>query len=98
MGSVTQFRVMGGAIGLAIITSAFNGLVRSRLETLITQDQLAQLLKYPGAIVSFPTDVQDAIPIAFAEGYKLQLKIMAGLAAGQFPVTFLMWQKEQIMV
>ncbi|KAK9413398.1 putative Major facilitator superfamily (MFS) profile domain-containing protein [Seiridium unicorne] len=98
MGSVTQFRVMGGAIGLAIVTAAFNGLARVRLESLITPSQLAQLLQYPATIETFPVTIQDAIRVAFAEGYTLQAKILAGLAAGQFPATLLMWQKEQIKV
>jgi hypothetical protein len=89
---------MGGAIGLAIITTAFNNLVRTKLGDFLSSDQLNQLLLHPGKIDSFPINIQDEIRHTFADGYTLQVKILCGLAAGQIPATFLMWQKEQIMV
>lgn len=98
MGSVGQFRVMGGVIGLAMITTAFNGLVRSQLSSLISASELETLLKSPETIASFTTDIQRIVRTTFAEGYTLQTKILAGLAAGQIPAALLMWEKEQIMV
>jgi hypothetical protein len=98
MGAVAQFRVMGGAIGLAIVTTAFNGLVRGRLGDQLAPGQLEQLLQFPGNIASLPPSVQEAIRVAFADGYALQAKILCGLAAGQIPASFLMWQKKQILV
>lgn len=98
MGSIGQFRVMGGVIGLAIITTAFNGLVRSQLSDLLSGSELETLLKSPETIVLFTPDTQEIIRTTFAEGYTLQVKILAGLAAGQIPAALLMWEKEQIMV
>ncbi|KAK4112255.1 major facilitator superfamily MFS-1, partial [Canariomyces notabilis] len=98
MGAVAQFRVMGGAIGLAIVTTAFNGLVRGRLGDQLAPGQLEQLLQFPGNIASLPPSVQEAIRVAFADGYALQAKILCGLAAGQIPASFLMWQTKQILV
>jgi hypothetical protein len=98
MGSIGQFRVMGGVIGLAIITTAFNGLVRSRLSGLVSDSELETLLKSPETIALFTPGIQDTIRTTFAQGYTLQVKILAGLAAGQIPTALLMWEKEQIMV
>lgn len=98
MGSIGQFRVMGGVIGLAIITTAFNGLVRGQLRSLLSESELDTLLKSPERITLFATDVQEIIRSTFAEGYTLQIKILAGLAAGQIPAALLMWEKEQIKV
>ncbi|VUC24636.1 unnamed protein product [Clonostachys rosea] len=98
LGSIGQFRVMGGVIGLAIITSAFNGLIRSRLGDLIPASQLDALLKSPELMRSFPADIQETIRSTFGYGYTLQIKILAGLAAGQIPAAMLMWEKEQIMI
>lgn len=98
MGSIGQFRVMGGVIGLAIITTAFNGLVRSQLSDLLSGSELETLLKSPGTIALFTPDTQEIIRTTFAEGYTLQVKILAGLAAGQIPAALLMWEKAQIMV
>lgn len=98
MGSIGQFRVMGGVIGLAIITTVFNGLVRSQLSDLLSGSELETLLKSPRTISLFTSDIQEIIRKTFAEGYTLQVKILAGLAAGQIPAALLMWEKEQIMV
>ncbi|KAF3001622.1 hypothetical protein E8E14_007659 [Neopestalotiopsis sp. 37M] len=98
MGSVAQFRVMGGAIGLAILTTAFNGFVRGRLSNTLTTEQLSQLLRYPESMSVLPSSAREAARLIFAEGYKLQIQILAGLAAGQIPASFLMWQKKQIKV
>ncbi|KAI5917481.1 MFS multidrug transporter-like protein [Camillea tinctor] len=89
MATISQFRVMGGVIGLSIITAAFNGLVRDRVE---------ELLQSPVTIGSFPPDIQEVIRVTFSEGYRLQIKILSGLAAGQLPASFLMWQKDQITI
>lgn len=98
MGSIGQVRVLGGVIGLAIITTAFNGLVRGQLSDLISGPELETLLKSPGTISLFTSDTQEIIRTTFAEGYTLQIKILAGLAAGQIPAALLMWEKDQIMV
>ena len=98
MGSVAQFRVMGGVVGLAIITSAFNGFTRPRLDHYLTTAQVAELLKTPTALIELPPAIQENVRMIFADGYNLELKILCGLAAGQIPASFLMWQKRQIRV
>lgn len=98
MGSVAQFRVMGGAITLAIVTTAFNGSVRSRLSHTITDAQINNLLSSALAVESFAPEMQATIKYTFAVGYNLQMKILAGFAAAQIPSSFLMWQKKQIRV
>lgn len=98
MGSLAQFRVMGGAIGLAIVTTAFNSLTTSHLRGLLAPDELAALLHSPATITSLPNSVQGPIRAAFGEGYNLQMAILSGLAAGQIPASLLMWQKKQITV
>lgn len=98
MGSIAQFRVMGGAIGLAIVTTAYNNLMTNNLGGLLTHNELAALLQTPATITSFPEAVQVSIRAAFGESYNLQMAILSGLAAGQIPASLLMWQKNQIIV
>ncbi|TRX97449.1 hypothetical protein FHL15_001727 [Xylaria flabelliformis] len=97
-GAITQFRVMGGAIGLAIVTAVFNSLVRGQLGGQLSSAELNALLTSPATITTFPPDVQETIRVKFADGYALQAKVLAGLAAGQIPASLLMWQGKQIMV
>ena len=89
---------MGGVIGIAIATTVQNGFVRSRLAQSLSKDQIDQLLQSAEAIALFPPETQVGIRSVFANGYNIQMRILAGLAAAQIPSTFLMWQKKQIVV
>ena len=99
MGSVAQFRVMGGVIGLAIVTAALNSSVRSKLAVFLSPAQIDELLRSAGSVsASFSGAMSAEIRAVFAEGYNLQMKILAGLAAAQIPSSLVMWQKKQIVV
>ncbi len=89
---------MGGVIGLAIATTVQNGFVRSRLSQSLSKDQVDQLLQSAEAVALFSPETQVGIRSVFANGYAIQMKILAGFAAAQIPSTFLMWQKKQIVV
>lgn len=98
MGSIAQFRVLGGAVGLAVVTTVLNNFVRPRLVEFSSEGSITALLQSAEAIGSFAPDTQLLIKSTFAEGYNLQMKILAGFAAAQVPSSILMWQKKQIMV
>ncbi|KAF2230324.1 MFS general substrate transporter [Viridothelium virens] len=98
LGSVTQFRVMGGAIGLAIVTSVFNSFLRRKLGEFLTQDQIRSLLESADVLQTFPRETQTLTRAVIASGYNLQMKILAGLAGAQLLCTALMWQGKQIRV
>lgn len=98
MGSIAQFRVMGGVIGLAIVTTVFNGYVRSKLGQILSASQVNDLLKAANSISALSAEMQEIVRSILAEGYNIQMKILAGLAAAQIPSSFVMWQKQQIRV
>ena len=89
---------MGGVIGLAIVTTASNGSVRSGLAQFLSGGQIDDLLRSAEAIPTFPPETQIAIKTVFADGYNLQMKILSGFAAAQIPSSMIMWQKKQIVV
>lgn len=98
LSTVTQFRVMGGAIGLAIVTTVLNSFVRSNLSKFLTPEEVEGLLQTASSLDKFPTDIQHVIQGVFAQGYNTQFKILAGLAAAQIPSSLIMWQKKQIVL
>ncbi|KAL8724486.1 MAG: hypothetical protein Q9166_007920 [cf. Caloplaca sp. 2 TL-2023] len=98
LGTIAQFRVMGGAIGLAIVTSVLNSYVGSGLLAMLTPEQVKILLQTTSAITSLPVDVQDGVQQVFAKGYNIQFKILACFAAAQIPSSLIMWKKKQIVV
>lgn len=89
---------MGGAIGLAIVTTVFNTKVRPQLADFLSREQAEALLRSAEAIKLFAPEQQEVIKSTFADAYNVQMKILAGFAAAQIPSSILMWQKKQIVV
>ena len=89
---------MGGAIGLAIVTSVLNSHVQSILPGFLSQSQIDMLLQRSGTITQFPPHVQEMVKLVFAQGYNNQMKVLIGFAAAQIPGSLIMWQKKQIIV
>lgn len=80
------------------MTTAFNGLVKSRLGRFLSTEQINDLLEFANSSLSYPADTQDRFRIIFAEGYSLQMKIMTGFAAAQLLSTLFIWQSKQVRV
>lgn len=93
-----QFRTMGGAIGLAIVTTVLNSYIKSHLSAFLYPQEVNALLKSTQAFTALPPDLAETVKIVFAKGYNLQTQVMVGFSAAQVPVALMMWQKKQIVV
>lgn len=98
MSSISQFRVMGDAVSLAVATTVLNSHVRPALAYFLSHEQVECLLRSAGTVSSFAPEAQEMIKTTFAEAYNMQMKILARFAAAQIPSSILMWQKKQIVV
>ena len=98
MSATIQFRTMGGAIGLAVVTAATNTYVKKHLAESFSSTQIEALLQTTEAFAKLSPAMLDTARTTFAQGYNLQMRIMIGFSAAQIPATFLMWQKEQIVI
>ncbi|RAH86595.1 MFS general substrate transporter, partial [Aspergillus japonicus CBS 114.51] len=98
MGAIAQLRVMGGCIGLAIITTIHNSYLRSHLTQSLGADVTEKVLQSTGVIATLPGGTQDLIRGTYAASYDLQMKVLAGLAGGQVLATMAMWQRNPIIV
>ena len=94
MGAITQFRALGGVVGLAIATNVLNNHVRSGLSAILSQQQLDALLQTSAAIEMLPDALRAAVRSVYAEGYNLQMKVMAGFGAAQIVAVVTMYEKE----
>ncbi|KAK5988234.1 MFS-type transporter MFS54-like protein [Cladobotryum mycophilum] len=96
IGLATQCRVMGSAFGLAIVTSGFNGYLRSQLakhglpvnlaniEALLTKGQ-----------ATFTPDVAETIRNVLLEAYNRQMLVVCAFSAAQTLVVLLIWKRQQ---
>lgn len=85
-------------IGIAIVVSVMNRVIRSSLLQVLSPPEVAAVLQSTDIISSFPESVQASVRATFGKGYNLQMSIMIGFAAAHIPATFLMWTKKPIMV
>ena len=91
-GALLQFRVFGGALGLALASAVMNSYLTSHLSHSIGSEYLAVVLQSTEAIKSFPIETQQLVLEKFAEGYNLQMKILAGFAGLQVLCVGLLWR------
>lgn len=97
MGAIAQFRVMGGSIGLAIITAIHNSYLRSHLTRFLGHDGTEAVLRSTGVITTLPSRTQELIRGIYADSHALQMNVLAGLAGGQVLTAMAMWQRNPIV-
>ncbi|KAF2468467.1 MFS general substrate transporter [Lindgomyces ingoldianus] len=83
-GAMIQSRQMGSAIGMTIGSSILNSYLKSNLRHVLSASQLEALLQTTAVVKTFPAELQLPVKQTFAEGYSLQMKVVAGIAAAEF--------------
>ncbi|MCJ1293424.1 hypothetical protein MMC34_004979 [Xylographa carneopallida] len=89
--AINQFRFMGGSIGLALVTSIMFSSIRPSLLLLLPAAQVNNVLQTTSSITSYTPELQTSIREVFGTGFDLQMKITAGLAAGEVLGAGIMW-------
>ncbi|CAG8976531.1 hypothetical protein HYALB_00011008 [Hymenoscyphus albidus] len=96
--AMTQFRVLGGILGLSIVVSAMSRVIHSDLLEILPEGTDSRLLQTTNVIETLPESSKDAVRQIFGKGYNLQMKIMIGFAAAEFPSTALMWKRKPMII
>lgn len=95
IGAVTQFRSLGGAVGLSIVTSVMKSSIKSRLLSRLPASSVTSILESAAAIDLLPKPLENQIRSLFAHEYKMQTRIVIGFTGAQFFFTFLIWRREK---
>jgi hypothetical protein len=96
MSAMVQFRTLGGALGLAIVTTTFKSYIHAKLLSAgFTYTEITTLLKNSGAFSQFPIQEATSARRVFAEGYNLQMKIATAFCGAQIIAAMLLWKKPQ---
>ncbi|RFU74580.1 mfs-type transporter [Trichoderma arundinaceum] len=93
MGAITQIRVLGGAISLAICATILNNHLRPKLQSLLGPEEAALILDSLQAIEKLNTTQQAQVRRAFAEGYHLQNIFMAAMTGLGLITSLFLWEK-----
>jgi hypothetical protein len=89
MGAVTQFRYLGGALGIGVVTTALNSYVKQNLTGFLSSEDIAAVLQSSKAIAALATDERARVLQVFSDGFLLQWKILCGFVGLQI-VTILL--------
>ena len=93
MGAITQIRVLGGTIGLAVCTAVLNEHVRHSLSLVLPPQQISGILQSVSSISDLDATAEKAVRRVFAEGYNQQMRIMTYFSAVVFFVSLLAWER-----
>jgi hypothetical protein len=93
LGGVTQFRVLGGTVGVAIATNLLYNHVKNSLSSILRSDQLGVVLQSTQMIETLEPALQKHVRMVFAAGYNKGVGAMLGFAAAEFLSILLMWEK-----
>ncbi|KAH8680619.1 drug resistance transporter EmrB/QacA subfamily [Xylariales sp. PMI_506] len=81
MGAITQIRVLGGTIGLAISATILNNHLAANLPTLLDANSIQEISDSVQYINTLPDSTRDAVRQVFADGYTQQLRVMLYFSA-----------------
>ncbi|TGO51456.1 hypothetical protein BCON_0161g00290 [Botryotinia convoluta] len=91
LGANTQFRYLGGAIGLGLITSVLNSNLRPKLASILDAEQLSAIFQSAEIVKTFPEAQRNQVLLAFGIGYDLQWKVIIAFISAQVPAALMMW-------
>ena len=94
LGAITQIRVLGGTIGLAISTTVLNSFVRNGLEGMMLSVEQIEGINTDLSYIKQLTETQQvAVRTVFANGYNKQTKVLLGFCGLMFLSSLLMWER-----
>ena len=91
VGANTQFRSLGGAIGLGIITAIFNAYARPQLALKLPPEEVNSILESTQAIAGLEASDTTQILEIFYSGFSLQWKVVLAFIGAQVPAAILTW-------
>ncbi|PVI00423.1 MFS multidrug transporter-like protein [Periconia macrospinosa] len=89
--AISQFRMLGGLVGLSIAASLSTPQIRAHLLEVLPPATVQHLLEKPAGINSLENGILIMVRGIFLAGFKLQTKALVGFAIAQVPTTLLMW-------
>ncbi|KAK3501075.1 putative MFS multidrug transporter [Neurospora crassa] len=93
MGALTQVRVLGGTISLAVCSTLLNNHVESRLPSLLDPSRVTEISESLSAIQNLPSEEQIAVRSIYAEGYNKQNILLTAFSGIAFISCLLLWER-----
>ncbi|KAF2469066.1 MFS multidrug transporter-like protein [Lindgomyces ingoldianus] len=97
-GAMIQMRILGGALALAITTSAASPSLRHNLLKVLSPQEAATFLDRTETIAILSPTKQAAVREINGKYYDLQMNVMIGFAVASVFFSVLQWQKKPIIL
>lgn len=93
IGALTQARILGGSIGLAVCTNILNNKVKSG-SSFLSPEQLHGLLQSAQLIKTLPPDAQEVVRQVYGKGYNEEMQALTAFGGAAVLATLMMWEKK----
>jgi hypothetical protein len=94
MGALTQVRVLGGTVALAICSMLLSNSLQDALKVVITPQQLAGISDSLSAIDALQPSQIATVRTAFAEGYHRQMILLTAFSGVTVLACLLLWESQ----
>lgn len=96
MGAITQVRVLGGIIGLAIVQAILISYLRSTLNSVLTPQQLESILASTTNIASLSPATAALTRASYGDASNIQMRIVAGFGGASLLVSLFTWRRHVV--
>ncbi|KAI2622334.1 drug resistance transporter EmrB/QacA subfamily [Hypoxylon sp. NC1633] len=93
MGAITQVRVLGGTIGLAIGSTVLNNHLSSNLPALLSPADIRQISDSVQYVNMLPDATRDAVRQVFADGFNAQFRVMMYFSMAVWVFALALWER-----
>lgn len=76
MGAVTQVRVLGGTVGLAVCSALLMSRIKTQAGKVLDPEQVARILQSSENIALLPQELRGPVRTIYSDGYAEQMRIM----------------------
>ncbi|RYP27387.1 hypothetical protein DL767_007706 [Monosporascus sp. MG133] len=98
MGALTQIRVLGGTIALAICSAILSNHLKKSLAGVITAEELEDISETLASISSLGSERAAEVKYAFAVGYRKQFQLLTGFSGAAFLASLFLISRHPITV
>ncbi|GAP85769.1 putative major facilitator superfamily transporter [Rosellinia necatrix] len=96
VGAVLQARLLGSAVGIAIVSSILTDYVKNHLDSVLPDSRPEDLLQSATNLSRYPPDVQAKFRDVYGTAFNLQMKATVAFCAAQFLTVILIWTKRPL--
>ncbi|KAL8891707.1 MAG: hypothetical protein Q9192_005711 [Flavoplaca navasiana] len=93
IGALTQARILGGSIGLAVCTNILNNKVKTA-SSFLSSEQLHGLLESAQTIGLLPSGLQKMVRELYGKGYNQEMQALTAFGGAAVVATLMMWERK----